>query len=194
MSIKRDSSCRISFWRTSRERPWLLAQLAESQEGGQKGKCPLDRLNAFHVCRHDELSCVGDRLFRERGDAIGHGLNNAFTFAGNFQALKAQIIAAMARRLDGRKELHPRTVFDVRILHRWKAADAEDGHVDRGRLVFEVEEIGAIASCAGRQSIWIQRLDVPDGSGQQDLFQMVADRFIEDFTNRKGIGCRRARK
>ena len=110
-----------------------------------------------------------DRLFRERGNAIGHGLNDAFTFTRDLQTLKAQIVSPMVRRLDGCKQLDPLTILDIRVFHRRKAANSKDGDINRRRLVFEMEEIGAIAGRAGRQFIRIQRLDVTDGSRQDDL-------------------------
>ena len=119
----------------------------------------------FQVGRCAERFPSTTRRVVDEGHVLGnHSLNHAFAFTGHFQTLKAQIVAAMAGRLDGRAELHARAVFDVGILHGWKTANAEHSHVDRRRLIFEIEEISAIAGSSCRQLVRVERLDVADDS------------------------------
>jgi hypothetical protein len=127
------------------------------------------------------------RLFGERGDSIRHRLNDAFSLSHHLHPLKTQIVASVTRRLDRGSEFNPLPVFDIGVFDGWDPAESENGHVDRGCLVFQVEQIGAVARRAGRELVGIERRHIANSAPQRDLFQMKRRRLVEDLANGDGF-------
>ena len=64
-----------------------------------------------------------------------------------------------------------------------QAIEPIDGDVDRGCLIFQVEQIGAIAHRAGLCFVGIERRHIANRAPQRDLFQMKRLRLVEDLAN-----------
>ena len=126
-------------------------------------------------------------LFGERVDSIRHRLNDAFPISRHLYPLKTQIVAPVTRRLDRGSEFNPLPVFDIGIFHGWDSATSVDGDVDRGCLVFQVEQIGTVARRAGRELVGIEWRHIANSALQCNLFQMKRLRVIEDLANGDGL-------
>ena len=122
---------------------------------------------------------------------VGDSLDHAVSFSCDLEALKTQIITSMARGLNGRVEFNAAPFFYVRIFDQRNAANAEYRDVDRGRVVFQIKQVGPVTGCAGRQIVWIERLYVSDGPTEDDLFEMERARLVQDFTDGNGVGGNR---
>ena len=86
-------------------------------------------------------------------------------------------------------EFNPLPVFDIGVFDGRDSAESVDGDVDRGGLVLQVEQVGAVAHCAGLELVRIEGRHIANSAPQRDLFQMKRLRSIEDLTN--GDGFRR---
>ena len=99
----------------------------------------------------------GALSFGERGDPIRHRLNDAFLFSRHLHPLKTQVVTPVARRLDRGSQFNPLPLFDIGVFDGRDSATSVHSDVDRGCLVFQVEQIGAVASRAGLELIRIKR-------------------------------------
>ena len=128
------------------------------------------------------------RLFAEGCNAIGYGLDDAFSFSYDLEPLKAQVIPAVARSLNSRMKFDACPVFNIGILDGRHAAESEHRHIDRGRLVLQIEEVGAVTCRADGEFVRVERLNASYRSLEHDLFQMVRPRFVQNVADGDGVG------
>ena len=84
-------------------------------------------------------------------------------------------------------ELNPLPIFDIGVFDDWNPATSVHSDADRGCLVFQVEQIGAIAHRAGLELVGVERRHIANSASQGDLFQMKRLRLINDLTNGDGL-------
>ena len=87
----------------------------------------------------------------------------------------------MTRRLDRGGQFNPLPVFDIGIFDGRDPTESKDRDVDRGCLVFQVEQIGAVARRAGWELVGVERRHIANSAPQRDLFQMKRLRLVDDL-------------
>src|SRR5262245_15643323 len=126
-------------------------------------------------------------LFSEWSNSIRYRLDDALAVSHYFQSLKTQIVSAVTWCLNCGDEFNPLPVIDVRVFDSRDSTTSIDGHVDRGRLIFQEKQIGAIAHRAGLDLVGIERRHSSHSTPQCDLLQMKRFRIIDDFLNGNGL-------
>ena len=160
-------------------------QMATHRRAHDASADPADPSARWHDKSNSHRSRA--RSFGERNDSIRHRLNDAFLFSRHLYSLKTQIVAPVTRRLDRGSEFNPLPVFNIGVFDGWDSATSVDGDVDRGGLVFQVEQIGAVAHCAGLELVGIERRHIANSAPQRDLFQVKRLRFVDDLANGDGL-------